>query len=491
MIVSCSEMKALEATAFAKGVSPEALMEEAGRQIALAVQHFFPSPGDCTASVGKGHNAGDALVALRHLAAAGWGTSVRAAFDESEWSPLTRKKFAEFGETRSRLRNSPPLVVLDGLLGIGAVGPLREPVATAAREINRLRREENAHVFALDLPTGLNGDSGEAELDAITADFTLAIGFAKRGLVADSAARHVGRLAVLPLDELAAHDEMRGNFEQVTTAATLEPLFSRRAFDVHKGDFGRVGIVAGSRGLTGAAVMCADACVRAGAGLVSLYVTEDIYSVVASSASPEVMVRPVTSYLEVLEKQRDVLALGPGLGEERRDEVLEFIARAKQPLILDADALNIVATDWNVLERCAGPRLLTPHPGEMARLAPSTRSLSRQEIMKAFIGRVPHTLLLKGARTLVGERGRPLSYNTTGSPGMATGGMGDVLTGVCAALAAQRLSLYDAARAGAWLCGCAAELAIYHGVDSEESLCATGLLDWLGRAFKELRAKSF
>ena len=126
MIVSCSEMKALEATAFAKGVSPEALMEEAGRQIALAVQHFFPSPGDCTASVGKGHNAGDALVALRHLAAAGWGTSVSAAFDESEWSPLTRKKFGEFGENRSRLRNSPPLVVLDGLLGLGARTKARE-----------------------------------------------------------------------------------------------------------------------------------------------------------------------------------------------------------------------------------------------------------------------------------------------------------------------------------------------------------------------------
>ena len=219
MIVSCSEMKALEARAFAKGASPEALMEEAGRQIALAVQHFFPLPGGCTAVIGKGHNAGDALVALRHLAAAGWGTSVSAAFDESDWSPLTRKKFREFGSIRPPSRNSSPRVILDGLLGVGAAGPLREPVATAAREVNRLRQEENAHVFALDLPTGLNGDSGEAETDAIIADFTLAIGFAKHGLVADCAARYVGRLAVLALDELTAHAGRGEDFEQVTTAA--------------------------------------------------------------------------------------------------------------------------------------------------------------------------------------------------------------------------------------------------------------------------------
>jgi NAD(P)H-hydrate epimerase len=127
----------------------------------------------------------------------------------------------------------------------------------------------------------------------------------------------------------------------------------------------------------------------------------------------------------------------------------------------------------------------------MRRLDPGAASLSRQQIVEAFIARQPHTLLLKGARTLIGQRGRPMCFNTTGSPGMASGGMGDVLTGVCAALAGQGLSLYDAARTSAWICGRAAEIAIFEGKNSEESFSAMQLLDWLGPAFKRLRAPGY
>ncbi|HKP93291.1 MAG TPA: ADP/ATP-dependent (S)-NAD(P)H-hydrate dehydratase, partial [Chthoniobacterales bacterium] len=151
----------------------------------------------------------------------------------------------------------------------------------------------------------------------------------------------------------------------------------------------------------------------------------------------------------------------------------------------DADGLNIVSDDVQVLKRCAGPRLLTPHPGEMKRLLDPGK-MSRAGTARNFTEMFPVTLLLKGARTIVGESGRPLSYNSTGNPGMATGGMGDVLTGVCAGLIGQGVSLYDTARLGAWLCGRAAEIAIFEDGESEQSLLPRQVLANLGRAFKEL-----
>ncbi|MDB6153033.1 MAG: nnr [Chthoniobacteraceae bacterium] len=487
MLLTCSEMQALEQRAFSQGITAESLMEEAGEKIAAAVRQFYPGPGRCIVHFGKGHNGGDALVAARHLAAAGWRIEPVPAFEPKQWSPLTAKMFAALGPPVSI--GASPMVVLDGLLGIGAGGPLREPIRSAARAINALRLNRNARVFSIDLPTGLNADDGSADADAVRADFTLTIGFAKRGLIADTATPFVGRLAVLPLKELSALADSDG--DTIATAELLAPLLPLRRFDVHKGDFGRIAIVAGSRGLAGAALMTSEACVRAGAGLITLYVTSDIYPIVASSAAPEVMVRPVESYLKLMESRHDVVAIGPGLGSERHAEVLELIHCVGQPMIVDADALNALATQIDLLNQCAGPRLLTPHPGEMARLDPLSSKRSRKETVEAFTGRHPHTLLLKGARTLVGEQGKSLSFNSTGSPGMASGGMGDLLTGVCAALAGHGLSLYDAARAGAWLCGRAAELAIHTGKESEESFSATALLLHLGAAFKELRMRCY
>jgi NAD(P)H-hydrate epimerase len=157
-------------------------------------------------------------------------------------------------------------------------------------------------------------------------------------------------------------------------------------------------------------------------------------------------------------------------------------------MVIDADALNMLSSDLKPLVHSAGPRLLTPHPGEMGRLDAAAARRGRRETVADFTERHPVVLLLKGARTLIGARGRALSYNTTGNPGMATGGMGDVLTGVCAALAGQGLSLYDAARVGAWWCGRAAELAVFGGAESEESLTPTQVIAYLGPAGNNLRA---
>src|SRR4029434_11111286 len=214
---------------------------------------------------------------------------------------------------------------------------------------------------------------------------------------------------------------------------------------------------------------------RAGAGLVEVFVPEDIYEIVAVAAPMESMVKPLKSYRELLKEKADVWAVGPGLGKSRAAEILELIEKVKQPMVIDADGLNILADKISSLRHCKGKRLLTPHPGEMKRLSPHGKE-TRAKVATKFCQRFPVTLLLKGSRTIVAEQDRSLSYNTTGNPGMATGGMGDILTGVCAGLLGQRLSPYDAARLGAWLCGRAAEIAIFGGIQSEQSLLPRDVL---------------
>jgi NAD(P)H-hydrate epimerase len=497
MILTCATMKALEERTFSEGVPADALMEEAGLQIARAVRQFFPRPGVCIAVFGKGNNGGDALVAARHLALWDWDVRLVAAYPDAAWGALPKAKFvaatgcrrAEIGQLASIAGN--PLVILDGLLGIGAKGPLQEPLSGITRAINQRRRGSNATVFALDIPTGLNGDTGEADPACITADHTLSIGFAKCGLVADAAANFTGRLSVLPLRELTRRFDASNADAVAATPDLLTAFLPRRDFDTHKGDCGRIGIIAGSRGYLGAAVLCSAACVRAGAGLVTLYAPRDVADLLASKAAPEVMVRPLPSLEELLEQRHDVFAIGPGLGAQPPVDVAALMRKLAQPVVLDADGLNAIAPDIQALGEAAGERVLTPHPVEMERLVSGSMGRPRSAIVTAFTQRFPSTLLLKGARTLVGKAGEPLSFNTTGNPGMAVGGMGDVLTGVIAALIGQRVRPFDAARLGAWLCGRACEIAISHGGESEESLTPSRMLGFLGGAFRDLRAGCF
>jgi len=491
MILSSAEIQKLETKALESGVTAEALMDEAGERIARAIQKLFPNLGLCRVYYGKGNNGGDALVAALHLARAGWSIELCSRYYDQQLGALPKKKLRVFKElgvanTAPQVRKNRPLVILDGLLGVGVRGGLRDPLKDAAHEINECRQTQDAYVFSVDLPSGMDTDTGECGQDCVVADFTLAIGFAKRGHVADCATNHVGRLIVLPLKPFDERVEAAEDSSRIAVGATLRSLLPRRLFDSHKTNFGRIGIVAGSRGFTGAAVMAASGALRAGGGLVTLYARELIYPIVAAGAPPEVMVRPVVSFREVAEQEHSVLAIGPGLGRQHDDSILELIRTSPVPMVVDADALNALSSNVALLGQCAGPRLLTPHPGEMARLFDTANRL-RREIVEAFTAKYPVTLLLKGARTIIGERDRPHSYNCTGTPGMATGGMGDVLTGVCAALIGQGLSLYDAARLGAWLCGRAAELAIFHGPCSEESLVATDLLGQIGNAFDQLR----
>ncbi|MGI8437629.1 MAG: NAD(P)H-hydrate dehydratase [Chthoniobacterales bacterium] len=486
LVVSAAEMRAAEEAAFARGVSAEALMDQAAAGIADTVVDFFPEPGRCVVFGGKGNNGGDAFAAAQILRARGWATEVRPIFPEAECSELGRKKLRAL--RAAKIPRAQPTashtVILDGLLGLGTKPPLRDPIRGACREINELRHSHHAFVVAVDLPSGLDGDSGAADKDAVVADLTVTIGATKRGLVADRALDFVGRLELVALDELECG---AARADTVATARTLRGLLPPRSFGAYKNQFGRIGIVAGSKGFTGAAVLCSLGALRAGAGLVELFVPEDIYPILASAVAPEVMVKPVASYRDLLDEPIDLWAVGPGLGQIHAEEILALIENAKQPMVLDADGLNIVAKKMSALERAAGSRLLTPHPGEMKRLFP-LENVSRAEHARQFTDKYKTTLLFKGSRTIVAEKGKPLSYNGTGNPGMATGGMGDVLTGVCAALWAQKLNPFDAARLGAWVCGRAAELAIFHGHASEQSLLPTDLVHHLGAAFNSLRA---
>ena len=498
-VVTSAQMRDAENAVFARGISAAALMNQAGAGIAQAVQQFFPRPGYCLVFSGRGNNGGDALVAAAHLKRTGWHTDVHLSFPESQCSDLLRKKITEFRDTppvaapaaasvvaavsaASAGGTLAPTIILDGLLGLGSKPPLRDPILTVCHEINRLRQEERTYVFAVDQPTGLDGDSGEADRDCVIADFTVTIAATKRGLIADDATKFVGRLEVVPLPDLP----LEAADETVTCAASLRGLLPRRQFNAHKNQFGRVGIVAGSRGFAGAASMCTWGALRGGAGLVEVFVPENIYEIVAAAAPFESMVKPVKSYRDLIEEKIDVWGIGPGLGKDNADEIIEFIQRAESPMVVDADALNILSANVSVLKDSRGPRLLTPHPGEMKRLA-GDQNISRAELARKFTSEFPITLLLKGSRTVIAESGKRISYNTTGNPGMATGGMGDVLTGVCAALIAQNLSPFDAARLGAWACGRAAEIAIFNKGESQQSLLPRDVLTNLGGAFGELQ----
>ena len=482
MILSTAQMLEAEAKAFAEGQTAEELMEQAGSQLAALVRQFHPTPGTCQVFFGKGHNGGDVLVAARHLAAEGWRIVLEPVFPEASLSPLTATQLSRL--PGSFVGQARPLVVLDGILGIGIQGDPRELVASAIHRINHLREHDAAWVLAADLPSGLRDDApGDP---CVKADATMAIGFFKSCLVADHATDFVGRLSLADLPTLRAPAD--ADPAQILTPKILS--LPPRTFDQHKGMSGRVAIIAGSRCYPGAARLCSAAAVKAGAGLVTLVVPPDCVATLSSSVIPEVMVRSLDDFGVLLNEKWDAFGIGPGLGRERDEMVCDFLRRCSAPCVVDADALNALSDQMDVLRENAGPRLLTPHPLEMERLYPRN-GRDRRQWLSDFVSKYPVTLLLKGARTLIGNYNSPVAFNTSGHPGMASGGMGDVLTGVCAALIAQGKDIGDSARLAAWVCGRAAELAIRKNTVSQESLTASDVIAHLGEAFLDLRAGVF
>jgi ADP-dependent NAD(P)H-hydrate dehydratase / NAD(P)H-hydrate epimerase len=495
LLVSCEEMRDAEKAAFASGHSAESLMEEAGRLMAMAIHDLVPGPGRAILYTGRGHNAGDAFVAGRYLLEKGWEVFVRAIFPEKSLSPLTRKNASLLRGSGGQLLEKPPhfprhgpLVLLDGLLGIGGRDDLESPILEACQEINDYRNR-HALVFALDIPTGLDADTGASSPMAVKADWTLTVAAAKRGLVADAAINHTGRLVVIPVPAIPLPESSPVQ-ELCLTPQLLRDWLPRRDFDTHKGKAGRLVIWAGSPGFHGAAELVAQGALHAGAGLVTLACQEKDWPVFASRMPAEVMVKRMEKPEDLFDWQADAIVLGPGLPASSRAILRNLVKHHPSPMVIDAEAWNAVAEIPEECFPCNAERLFTPHPGEFARF-PKAQDADIHTVARTGAARdwttchSPHALLLKGARTIVASDSYPILYNTTGNPGMATGGMGDILSGVAGAWLAQGLSSYRAAALAAWTCGRAAELAIATG--SCESLTPTMVFQHLGKALTALR----
>jgi NAD(P)H-hydrate epimerase len=492
--VTISEMLAAEAAAKANGWSEEQLLNAAGERLGLAIARFFPVPGTVIGYLGKGHNAGDTLVALRILRDQfGWKIHVRSAFSNDQFAPLCLKKWDELG-----IRMPPdrmpawrdvkgPLLLLDGLLGTGGCGPLRESSHRLSQEMEWLRQNAGARVAAVDLPSGMDADTGEFFPGTVIADVTFMIGNAKIGLLHGRAANVTGALALVPVEALTV--SLHGELEAIVPQ-TSDVGKAPRAFDFHKGMAGRVAVLAGSAHFTGSAVLAATGALRGGAGLITLHVPKKCISAVASRCPPEIIVRSFNDPRELLETRFDALVTGCGLGEldaTTADGLLELISKSPAPVVIDADALNLIAKR-NKTSILTDNHILTPHPGEFARLAPDLADLSREEMARKFAERVPATLLLKGSRTIVTRKGEPLWCNTTGTPGMASGGQGDLLAGVIGARLAAGEPHLAAASLSAWLCGRAAEISLNEARCSEESLTPSDVQGHLGAAFRDWKA---
>lgn len=494
VLVSAKEMRNLEQAATASGVPEEALMDEAGAGIAQVLRSFHPAAGTAVVFAGKGHNGGDACVVAARLLDAGWQLEMRPVWPEEAWKPLARRKLAAI---RERVTFAPlecadipagrPVVLIDGILGIGAGPGLRSPVKEACRLMNRLRERHFAETVAIDLPTGLDADTGGADEDTVVADLTVTPGFPKRGLATPGAERFTGRLAVVPLIPLPCPEDAETR-DRLITPEPLRPLLRPRPFTMHKGHAGRIGILAGSRGLTGAARLTATAAALAGGGLVTLFCPADVYEILAAACPPEIMVRPVNSCLEIMDFHLDAIGVGPGTGPVPPAYLASLLRDDPRPVIVDADALNLMAAcGVSLRDRSGGPRLLTPHPGELARLAKAFVP-EAADPASALAAHQQAIVLRKGSRSAVIAAGHPVSFNTTGHPMMARGGMGDILTGFCATFAGQGLSLYDAACLSSWLLGRSAELVRLADGDQVESFTPGRLLDFAGHAFAALRS---
>lgn len=454
-------MRGIERRAMESGVAEGELMMRAGVALGRAIGNQYRNIWRAVAYVGKGHNAGDALIALWVLQQEfGWDVGVRSNHAVSDFAKLTATQWKllgleEFLEKGYEKQNTGPVLLIDGLLGIGVEGDLRDPLLELSDEMRYLRNHHAATVVAVDNPSGVDPDSGNIFKGAVVADRTLMIGAEKIGLLLSKAANHTGQLGLVMVEDLKNHAKSE---TELICPQNMDFGKAPRPFDFHKGMAGRLSIVAGSRDFGGAALLTALGAIRAGAGLVTLWVRPDIADSVRVGLPYEVMLRTTENPIELLDVKTDALVIGPGLGEISRDfadGLASLIEKASVPMVVDADGLNFMAA------RGSQPRanhLLTPHPGEFARLAPDLSGMDREEAARAFVEKHESVLLLKGARTLVAKRGLPLRVNGTGTPAMSNGGQGDLLSGVIGALLAGGMDGFDAAALGAWICGHAAEI---------------------------------
>ena len=525
-IVTAAQMSALEQASEQQGVSTDRLMERAGLAVAEAVRSQLGgvAAAKVLVLVGPGNNGADGLVAARHLRR--WGARASVYLATRRPNPDPKMDLAlQYGVAVFSSADDPELaeleghlngcrLVLDAVLGTGRSRPLQGQVKELARRINAWRnlgRDRGRHhqVFALDLPTGLNSDTGQTDPNCITADQTLALGCPKVGLLTFPGAEFVGQLRVLDiglppnLDPAGLEPDQGIDLELLSSDWVGEHL-PYRPLDSHKGTFGHALIVAGSRSYVGAAFLAAQAAVRAGAGLVTLATPQSVYPIAAGKLTEVIhlplledqdgLIHPDAAGLIRSDLSRyDALAVGCGLG--RSEGTRQFIERLVLdeprlpiPVVIDADGLNNLSQLENWWQRLAGTTVLTPHPGEMATLAGApTAEIQRDRVGTArkWAYRWKVSLVLKGAYTVVAHPNQAVRMSPFANPGLASGGTGDVLTGILAGLMAQGLSPSLAANCGVYLHGQAGADAVSE--KGEAGLTATDLVQMLPQSLGRLR----
>jgi NAD(P)H-hydrate epimerase len=503
--LTVAEMGLAEAGAAQLGVSTSALMENAGVALAGAAQRLALPSGRVFVICGPGSNGGDGLVAARHLASARRavyvdvvGSAGALKGDAAHNLALLEAAAPESFQSLDSWRPGLGDVVVDALFGTGLS---RAPEGRFSSVIERLAhwRTCGAKVVAADVPSGMNSDTGGVFSSAVFADETVTFGALKRGQLLEPGASHCGHIQVVDIGiPKVALDRLPGPITALVEESEILRALPARDRSSHKGSFGHVLVIAGSPGKTGAAALSAVGALRAGAGLVTIAARTSVLAATLRFA-PELMGvslgedgplgRADVRDLAEAAKGKAAVVVGPGLwvGAETRVLLEALLEEVDAPMVLDADGLNLVAGRLDVLRQAKSPLLLTPHPGELARLM----GITAAEVQSDRLGLAHRCakearacVLLKGARSIIALPDGTSFVNPTGNPGMATGGTGDVLSGVCAALMAQGLSPADAAMVGAFAHGRAGDvMALETG---ETGLIASDLFTGLGRVWRAL-----
>ena len=487
-VLTAAQMAALERASEGRGVSADSLMENAGLAVARAVRERLGRLAGTRilVLVGPGNNGADGLVAARHLQR--WGGRVSAYLVAGRPAADPKLDLAkEYGvealtsdgdsglKQLDRLLDASDLAV-DAVLGTGRARPLDGAAREVMLRLGRRRRETGRPVLlALDLPTGLDADTGEVDPACPAADLTVALGFPKRGLLTFPGAAHVGRLQVEDIGIPSSLEEEADIDLELLTPGWVSGKLPVRHLDSHKGTFGHALVVAGSRNYVGAAFLASEAAVRSGAGLVTLAAPDSVYRIAAGKLT-EVIQLPLPEdeegrihpdaaegILAGLDRYGAVLVgcgLGTSSGVTEFMERLLLSERLTVPVIVDADGLNNLARVDGWWRRISAPATVTPHPGEMAVLT----GAGVAEVQRDRLGTARHwagkwglTVALKGAHTLIAEPGGMVRISPFANPGLASGGTGDVLSGAIVGLMAQGLTPNDAACCGVYLHGRVAE----------------------------------
>lgn len=501
-VLTAEEMRQVDRRAINElGIPGPVLMENAAVALADAVGEEFPSARTVVLLCGPGNNGGDGLALARHLEGRGYVCRVFLLLRNSpprgdaklQWDILRQSgiEVTEVGPDDDRVELQMGCeradLVVDALFGTGLSRPLEGHFAAVVEVLRQIRTP----VLAVDIPSGLDGSSATPPGLHAVADVTVTFAAPKVAHVLEPSASSMGKLLVAELGLPSfVVQEAPGNLH-LLVADELSAYLASRPRDGHKGTFGHVLVVAGGPGTAGAAALATQAAVRSGAGLVTAAVPESLLQLV-DGASLESMTVPLAQLDDAaaVAVGKDAIAMGPGLGQDpsTAKAVRRLAVDLDMPLVLDADALNALASDVTVLTRRTSPTVLTPHPGEMARLL----GISTAEVQADRLAAVRRAaeisgavVVLKGHRTLVAEPGGSVWINPTGNAAMATGGSGDVLCGLLAGLLAQGYETLAATQLAVFLHGWAGDLWVQ--TQAPESLRAGDLVQGLGHAFEALR----